>query len=169
MSSIFQPKIAAVTLTLTLTSLACGGPASPVESDEQSSQEAVTTNTYLVIDAPPGVYGSDEYNVITATRGDTFDNEEWGSHVDVIKNGELKVGDTLTFKNRDNESHTITSLGTPDAAAQPGAILDRRLAPGKSLRVRFREVGTYTFFCRDHQETMHTKVYATFAKRNPKH
>jgi plastocyanin len=64
---------------------------------------------------------------------------------------EVHAGATVTWTNRDNIEHTITS-GTPD-----GSFASEPFGKGKSFTATFDKPGEYTYFCSRHK-SMHGTV-----------
>jgi plastocyanin len=62
----------------------------------------------------------------------------------------IEVGDTVTWRNRDDRPHTVT-----DGA---GAFDSGNLDPGQGFSFTFREPGTYTYVCRYHDDMVATIV-----------
>ncbi len=61
---------------------------------------------------------------------------------------EVKTGTRVTWTNRDDITHTVTS-GTPES---PDARFDSALdGKGTTFSVTFRQPGTYPYFCNRHQ------------------
>jgi plastocyanin len=60
---------------------------------------------------------------------------------------DVKAGDRVTWANRDDITHTVTS-GVPD---RPDGRFDQRL-PGKgtTATVEFKDPGVYPYFCTRH-------------------
>jgi plastocyanin len=67
---------------------------------------------------------------------------------DVIK---IKPGDTVTWKNDDNFTHTVKVGDGPD----------HKVGRGDSVSVRFDRPGTYDYVCTLHSHDMHGKVIVT--------
>jgi plastocyanin len=63
-----------------------------------------------------------------------------------------KVGDSVTWTNKDRTAHTVT--------ADTGAFDAGSLAPGKSFSFTFDQAGTFTYHCRIHPR-MTGKVIVT--------
>src|SRR5687768_4659164 len=63
---------------------------------------------------------------------------------------EVRVGDTVTWTNRDGVAHTAT--------AQNGSFDTGLLAEGESGSVRFRSAGTYRYVCTPHPQMTGTVV-----------
>ena len=63
---------------------------------------------------------------------------------------EIRVGDTVTWRNRDSVAHTAT--------ARNGSFDTGLLAEGASGSVRFTEAGTYRYVCTPHPEMTGTVV-----------
>ena len=61
----------------------------------------------------------------------------------------VKVGDTVTWKNNDGLTHTVTS---DDDVFDSGAMSN-----GKSFTFTFNEAGTFSYHCEFHQ-TMRAKI-----------
>ena len=58
-------------------------------------------------------------------------------------------GTTVTWKNEDSVSHTVTSGNPTDN--QTGTIFDSSLIPpGKEFTFTFKDAGTYHYFCQVH-------------------
>jgi plastocyanin len=64
---------------------------------------------------------------------------------DVIK---IKTGDTVTWKNDDNFTHTVKVADEPD----------HKVGRGDSVSITFDEPGTYDYVCTLHSHDMHGKV-----------
>jgi plastocyanin len=60
---------------------------------------------------------------------------------------EVPAGTTITWTNRDDITHTVTS-GTPDA--RDGRFDGRLEGQGTALTVEFKERGVYPYFCDRH-------------------
>jgi plastocyanin len=59
----------------------------------------------------------------------------------------VQVGDTVTWTNNGNNTHTVTSGNE----SNPGTVFDAgSLTPGESFSFRFTTAGTFPFFCRIH-------------------
>jgi plastocyanin len=57
---------------------------------------------------------------------------------------EIEAGDTVTWRNDDNFTHTVQVDGQED----------REVEPGESVSIRFDEPGTYHYVCRLHSHDM---------------
>jgi plastocyanin len=63
---------------------------------------------------------------------------------------EIRVGDTVTWRNRDSVAHTAT--------ARNGSFDTGLLADGESASIRFRVPGTYRYICTPHPDMTGTVV-----------
>jgi plastocyanin len=61
---------------------------------------------------------------------------------------EIKAGDTVTWKNDDNFTHTVRVEDGPDHKA----------GRGDSVSIRFDKPGTYDYVCTLHSHDMHGQV-----------
>jgi len=61
---------------------------------------------------------------------------------------EVKVGDTVTWTNNDNFTHTVQVDGQPD----------HKVGRGDSVSIRFDKAGTYHYVCTLHSHDMHGTV-----------
>ena len=71
----------------------------------------------------------------------------------------VKVGDTVTWTNNDNQLHTVTS-GNGSSDPNVGKAFDSglsTLSPGKTFQHQFTQAGQYPYFCQLHP-TMVGKV-----------
>ena len=64
---------------------------------------------------------------------------------------EIKAGQTVTWTNRDNFTHTVKVDGEPD----------HKVARGDSVSIRFAKPGTYHYVCTLHSHDMHGTVIVT--------
>jgi plastocyanin len=83
--------------------------------------------------------------VLAATRG--VDIRDFAFSPRTI---EIRVGDTVTWTNRDGVAHTAT--------AQNGSFDTGLLEEGESGSVRFRSAGTYRYVCTPHPDMTGTVV-----------
>ena len=90
-----------------------------------------------------------------------------GSTVDIVKNAstmkaggkafnpdpvQVSKGGTVTWKNTDTVSHTVTS-GTGPSDPHSGKVFDSKLiSPGKTFEYKFTHAGTYYYYCTVHPE-----------------
>jgi len=61
---------------------------------------------------------------------------------------EIKAGDTVTWTNNDNFTHTVQVDGRPD----------HKVGRGNSVSIRFGRAGTYHYVCTLHSHDMHGTV-----------
>jgi plastocyanin len=61
---------------------------------------------------------------------------------------EVKAGDTVTWTNHDNFTHTVKFDGQPD----------HKVGRGDSVSIRFDKAGTYHYVCTLHSKDMHGTV-----------
>ena len=61
---------------------------------------------------------------------------------------EVKVGDTVTWKNNDNFTHTVKVDGQSD----------HKVGRGDSVSIRFDKAGRYDYVCTLHSHDMHGTV-----------
>ena len=61
---------------------------------------------------------------------------------------EVKAGDTVTWTNNDNFTHTVKVDGQPD----------HKVGRGDSMSIRFDKAGTYHYVCTLHSHDMHGTV-----------
>ena len=61
---------------------------------------------------------------------------------------EVEAGDTVTWTNDDNFTHTVQVEGRPD----------HKVGRGDSVSIRFDKVGTYDYVCTLHSHDMHGTV-----------
>jgi len=61
---------------------------------------------------------------------------------------EVKAGDTVTWTNNDNFTHTVKVDGEPD----------HKVGRGASVSIRFDRAGTYHYVCTLHSHDMHGTV-----------
>ncbi|HST18897.1 MAG TPA: plastocyanin/azurin family copper-binding protein [Gaiellaceae bacterium] len=61
---------------------------------------------------------------------------------------EVKAGDTVTWTNHDNFTHTVKFDGQPD----------HKVGRGDSVSIRFDKRGTYHYVCTLHSKDMHGTV-----------
>lgn len=74
----------------------------------------------------------------------------WQSEINGDTSGivEITIGDSISWKNADSATHTVTS-GTPTDG--PDNIFDSGLyGPGKSFTHKFDEIGFYPYYCLVH-------------------
>jgi plastocyanin len=64
---------------------------------------------------------------------------------------EIKAGQTVTWTNNDNFTHTIKVEGAQD----------HKLSPGESVSIRFAKPGTYDYVCTLHSHDMRGEVIVT--------
>ena len=64
---------------------------------------------------------------------------------------EIKVGDTVTWTNNDNFTHTVKVDGHDD----------HKVGRGDSVAIRFAKAGTYHYECTLHSHDMHGTVIVT--------
>jgi plastocyanin len=64
---------------------------------------------------------------------------------------EVKAGDTVTWTNNDNFTHTVKVDGRPD----------HKVGRGDSVSIRFAKPGTYHYVCTLHRHDMHGTVIVT--------
>src|SRR5215207_4825075 len=83
--------------------------------------------------------------VLAATRG--VDIRDFAFSPRTV---EIRVGDTVTWTNRDTVAHTAT--------AENGSFDTGLLAEGESGSIRFRSAGTYRFLCTPHPQMTGTVV-----------
>jgi plastocyanin len=57
---------------------------------------------------------------------------------------EIDAGQTVTWRNEDNFTHTVQVDGQPD----------HKVEPGESVSITFDEAGTYHYVCRLHSRDM---------------
>lgn len=62
----------------------------------------------------------------------------------------LEVGDTVTWVNQGERSHTVTSSGDPTTEGDEGQGFDTTLKPGESFTLTITEPTTVPYFCRFH-------------------
>ena len=92
---------------------------------------------------------------IVQGAGDSVDTAcTEGNNCFLPNSGQVASGDTVTWKNTDKYSHTVTS-GTPDNSTGNviGAVFDSgSIAPGKTFSYTFTadDVGTVKYFCQVH-------------------
>ena len=70
----------------------------------------------------------------------------------------IKVGNTITWINKDNTIHTVTSgkANSPDAGQLFDSGLTSLITPSKSFSHKFTEVGEFSYFCRLHPNMVGT-------------
>lgn len=70
----------------------------------------------------------------------------------------IKVGDTITWINEDNNIHTVSSgkPNSPDAGRLFDSGLTSLITPSKSYSHTFNEPGEYTYFCKLHPNMVGT-------------
>ena len=70
----------------------------------------------------------------------------------------IKVGDTITWINEDNNIHTVSSgkPNSPDAGRLFDSGLTSLITPSKSYSHTFNEPGEYTYFCKIHPNMVGT-------------
>ena len=66
---------------------------------------------------------------------------------------EVKVGQSVTWTNRDGTTHTVTS-GIPGSKS---GVFEQKVAGGATATVTFDKAGTFEFFCEFHV-TMHGRI-----------
>jgi plastocyanin len=64
---------------------------------------------------------------------------------------EIKAGDTVTWTNNDNFTHTVKVDG----------MEDHKVGRGDSVAIRFDQAGTYRYVCTLHSHDMHGTVIVT--------
>ncbi len=64
---------------------------------------------------------------------------------------QVKVGDTVTWTNKDNFTHNVHLMGGIDWTSQP-------LKPGESATYTFKSAGTYPYQCDFHAQDMKGEV-----------
>ena len=100
----------------------------------------------VVLAAPVGAQSSE---VPVTAKGTRFNNSGDCNAAFVGTVSEVKVGDTVIWRNCDTTiSHTVTSEGR----------FDEPLPPGGAVRLRFESPGRFEYFCRIHGPTMQGTV-----------
>lgn len=66
-------------------------------------------------------------------------------------NIQIKVGDTVTWTNKDNFTHNVHILGGINWVSKP-------LRPGESAAYTFTKAGTFPYTCDFHSHDMHGEV-----------
>jgi plastocyanin len=64
---------------------------------------------------------------------------------------QVAAGDTVTWTNGDNFTHTVQVDGEED----------HEVEPGESVEIEFDEAGTYHYVCRLHRQNMDGTVIVT--------
>ena len=64
---------------------------------------------------------------------------------------QIKAGDTVTWTNNDNFTHTVKVDG----------MRDHKVGRGDSVSIRFDKAGTYQYVCTLHSHDMHGTVIVT--------
>ncbi len=64
---------------------------------------------------------------------------------------QVKVGETVTWTNKDNFTHDVHLMGGLDWSSQP-------LSPGQSTSYTFTKAGTYPYTCDFHSQDMKGEV-----------
>jgi plastocyanin len=97
--------------------------------------------------------------------GDDADASEVVIELVAFKPEQLDVsaGTTVTWRNRDPGSHTVTAgvvtQGAAGVTPEPdGTFNSGELAEGDSFELRFGEPGTYRYFCSLHPATMRGEI-----------
>ena len=74
----------------------------------------------------------------------------------------IKVGDTVTWTNKDTTPHTVTSgsNGTPDGKFNSSPDFNPLLAPQQKFNNTFAEAGTFPYYCGLHINMVGTVVVA---------
>ena len=70
----------------------------------------------------------------------------------------IKVGNTITWINKDNTIHTVTSgtPNSPDAGQLFDSGLTSLITPSKSFSHKFTNPGEFSYFCRLHPNMVGT-------------
>ncbi len=61
----------------------------------------------------------------------------------------IVAGDSITWTWRFNDNHSVTSGTTPDPSEDP-RLFDSGTRSSGNFGVRFPQIGTFTYFCREH-------------------
>ncbi len=74
----------------------------------------------------------------------------WQSEKDGATSGnvEIRMGDTIIWKNADTSFHTVTSGS--ESEGFDGLFDSKEFAPGKSFAYKFSEIGQYPYYCTLH-------------------
>jgi len=70
---------------------------------------------------------------------------------------EVKIGDTVIWKNFDSGDHTVTAELRP-ASPQEGGFDSGVILSGLSYEKVFSRIGTYKYYCKLHPEEMGTVI-----------
>jgi len=70
---------------------------------------------------------------------------------------EVKIGDTVIWKNFDSGDHTVTAEFRP-ASPQEGGFDSGLIPSGLSYEKIFSKIGTYKYYCKLHPEEMGTVI-----------
>jgi len=70
---------------------------------------------------------------------------------------EVKLGDTVIWKNFDSDDHTVTSELRP-ASPQEGGFDSGLIPSGLSFEKVFSRIGTYKYYCKIHPEQTGTVI-----------
>jgi len=72
----------------------------------------------------------------------------------------VKVGDTVTWVNKDAAPHTVTAVGSSALDATPTGLFDAQLSEGQTFSFTFDKAGTYEYECTIHKsmQSMHATV-----------
>jgi plastocyanin len=85
-------------------------------------------------------------------NGSPGTNEVWMQNMAYVPSTKtITAGTTITWTNKDNVTHTVTS-GTP---GNPDGIFDSgNLNPGQTFSFTFNTKGTFNYYCRIHLSRM---------------
>jgi|SRR5919108_1447378 plastocyanin len=78
---------------------------------------------------------------------------------------DARVGDTITWTNRDSTPHTVTSgvNGQPDGSFDSSPNFNPLMAPGQTFSHTFTEAGQYPYYCALHPNMVGTVIVAAAA------
>ncbi len=71
---------------------------------------------------------------------------------------EVKVGDTVIWKNFDSESHTVSAEFRPGQPQDLGGFDSGVILSGGSFQYSFSKPGTYKYYCKLRREMLGTVV-----------
>jgi plastocyanin len=142
-------RCAACAALLTLTGAACASGGTDTDSGADAPQTSATDNAATVADAP-GRGTAITIKLIAFTPTDV----------------KLPAGGTVTWRQEDVATHTVTSGRVEQAGGTATAKPDGRfdsgnISKGQTFEFSFAEPGQYPFFCAIHPATMTGTVTVT--------
>ena len=107
----------------------------------------------VVLGLALGCNGDDDDNGYgTDPNGERGENEVWMQSIAFVPESiTVSVGTTITWTNKDNVAHTVTS-GTPDNPT--GTFDSGNMTAGETFSFTFDTAGTFVYFCQLHPTQM---------------